>query len=374
MKENKREQELLVKGLGVFELRGLAREMGIPSPTTKKRDDLINLILEKAREGVSYERTEKRKGRPFKKLNSIDEIVNTMIESQTKQEKITFESLISFAQDFPMEEEICKDCKMDVYEGILRQDKDIFAFYSNGTFVFIDKAIEGFDKLRRGDKVKVEAETTVNKNKVAVKILEINGVGLTKYQASKVENGEEIISNETLPFGENVVYVGRRNACSYDQSFIEENELSEILAYAQKNDIEIILLGVNTSYEDQLLLKQYDYINNFTTEYGSNAEKNFNKIIDAIFYSQNLIERGKKSLFIIIDIMEVLYQIDKTYGVNYYKMEHCDQAIVIMQKIMSLGKAYSDGRSSTVLLGYNNCDKENPFLVNEILKICKKIK
>ena len=42
MKKDQREgKELLVRQLGVFELRGLARELGITSPTTKKRDELI---------------------------------------------------------------------------------------------------------------------------------------------------------------------------------------------------------------------------------------------------------------------------------------------------------------------------------------------
>ena len=36
--------ELEVKKLGIFELRGLAREVGVSSPTTKKREELIDLI------------------------------------------------------------------------------------------------------------------------------------------------------------------------------------------------------------------------------------------------------------------------------------------------------------------------------------------
>ena len=91
-KDQREEKELLIKQLGVFELRGLARELGIISPTTKKRDELIELILNKFDEGNIIDSNGKRKGRPYKKLSSLDDIMNSMIVNECSKtiEKINY--------------------------------------------------------------------------------------------------------------------------------------------------------------------------------------------------------------------------------------------------------------------------------------------
>ena len=37
-------KDVLVRKLGIYELRGLARELGISSPTTKRRSELVDQI------------------------------------------------------------------------------------------------------------------------------------------------------------------------------------------------------------------------------------------------------------------------------------------------------------------------------------------
>lgn len=41
---NEKRKESMIRGLGVFELRAVARQLGVPSPTTKKkgRPDCFN--------------------------------------------------------------------------------------------------------------------------------------------------------------------------------------------------------------------------------------------------------------------------------------------------------------------------------------------
>ena len=115
------EQELKVKELGVFELRGLAREVGIKSPTTKKRDELITLILEKFKSGITLEQEGKRKGRPFKKLTSIDELVNSISSEQKfRRSDLSYDSIMTFAQDEPIFSIPREEDKVVQYEGIIK--------------------------------------------------------------------------------------------------------------------------------------------------------------------------------------------------------------------------------------------------------------
>ena len=60
--------ELEVKRLGIFELRALAREVGVQSPTTKKREELIVNILERINNGQLDDVVVTKKGRPYKRL------------------------------------------------------------------------------------------------------------------------------------------------------------------------------------------------------------------------------------------------------------------------------------------------------------------
>ena len=97
--------ELEVKRLGIFELRALAREVGVQSPTTKKREELIVNILERINNGQLDDVVVTKKGRPYKKLAMIDNILNNMtlqdnFASQSKS--LTYEDILSFAQIIPV--------------------------------------------------------------------------------------------------------------------------------------------------------------------------------------------------------------------------------------------------------------------------------
>ena len=104
LNQNKR-IELEVKKLGIFELRGLAREVGVPSPTTKKRDELIDGILERIYRGELDDVVVTKKGRPYKKLAVVDNILSnmTMQENFASQAKpVSYDEILAFAQVMPV--------------------------------------------------------------------------------------------------------------------------------------------------------------------------------------------------------------------------------------------------------------------------------
>ena len=94
---DEQQREVLVQRLGVFELRALAREIGIPSPTTKKRDELVAMIMQSFEKGVSQEAKVQKRGRPYKKLNSLDEIIGSVIDDNKSE--MNYESVIALAQE-----------------------------------------------------------------------------------------------------------------------------------------------------------------------------------------------------------------------------------------------------------------------------------
>ena len=90
----------IVRSLGIYELRGLARVLGIKSPTTKVREQLIENILVTLVKGKPTEPQMSRKGRPYKKLAHLDNIVS-MIANQPTTE-VSFETVSEFNQEMPV--------------------------------------------------------------------------------------------------------------------------------------------------------------------------------------------------------------------------------------------------------------------------------
>ena len=104
--ENK-DQELsdFLKSMGIYELRELARQVGVESPTTKKRAELCEQILKINAGELSPNKINLSKGRPPK---SVSRVANTpvapfpseLLELRKKNisQDIYFSQIVTFAQ------------------------------------------------------------------------------------------------------------------------------------------------------------------------------------------------------------------------------------------------------------------------------------
>ena len=363
-------QELKVKELGIFELRGLAREIGIPSPTTRKREELISLILEKFKSGIALDTQGKRKGRPFKKLASIDDIVNSMTtDKPSKDQVLTFENIMTFAQEMPTFLTEQNEEESVELEAIVRKDKDRFKANDGERWIFFKEDDENYKKLRQGDKVLVEATSMGQSNQYnANQILKINDVYAKDYIPKEYHSSKIVLSKEKLEIANITLAVGKRNAVMLKQDLYENDNFEKMVEFCQNNKIKMVVLGVNTSFEDQLLFENLDF-ENFTTKYGTDDSVNFNMIINAITHVDNLISNGENVLFCVLDIMEIIRLADRCFVYKEEKAQHAKNTMTILYKIMELGVAYQDGHNSTLLIGYNELDKDDASLKSEVLRI-----
>ena len=174
---NEKQKETMIRELGVFELRAFARQLGVSSPTTKKREELIALILEASKNGKYIDENLPKRGRPFKRLNILDTITNKITPDASK-DKMDFLSVVKFAQEtMPDIEEI--DDEVYVFEGIVRKLDDSARLYDTKTneLVYICNDINGYADIEPGDKVKLEAKKLVGQEQfVALRFLEINDI------------------------------------------------------------------------------------------------------------------------------------------------------------------------------------------------------
>ena len=368
-------KEMFVKKLGIFELRALARELGVVSPTTKRRNELVSLILEKLQLGQGGQNGNSKKGRPFKKLASIDEILGYMADpSQEKEETMsfpTFEELICFAQEKP--NTIFINDKKETLCGVVRNSNSTLYFIDleKGSKVFLNDEICERYNIDRGDFLVCNCVGINTSNQFLVKeVLEINFVSVKDRRVDNVDLGRPVISQDRLAFGDNFLAVGRRNLVYYDKDIYQDDRFLRFATQCNKDGIRVVVIGSNISFENDILFKDIKGLVRFTSVYGESAKSAFDKVVDAITLVEKQISLGQKVVVFIFDIIEVIRSLDKYFAGSDICEDCYAQTLVILQKLLSLGVAYSSHASVTLLIACRELDREDSLLKSEIVKVC----
>ena len=138
----------LIESLGIYELRALARVFGDNAPTTLKRNDHINIVMQKIISGEELQPIPLRQGRPYKELSNIEGILNKLsnltgkdytTKSLQLRTDTPHQKVVVFRQ---LQQEIV-DKKMFPLEvrGVLRKKDDsndlYFISQDNGKYVLV---------------------------------------------------------------------------------------------------------------------------------------------------------------------------------------------------------------------------------------------
>ena len=258
--------------------------------------------------------------------------------------------------------------------GYVRKNKETLCFIdiSSDNWVFIPTTVQNADKLCQGDKVRVVAREKIGTNQfIATKVIQINDADATLFARERLADESEIISTETYLFGSKKIKKGRRNSFCLNEDLYENDDVLNLQKECKEKETIFVVLGVNTSFENQIYFSNLSNIENFTTKYGTSEDVNFNKIIDAINFVSQSTRSGKSVLLVINDVMEI----ERTI-LNYAKTKaNGDEGIlrVVMTELLSQAKAFKNGVSTSIVLGYREIDKSSQYLQNEILRICKEI-
>ena len=316
-----------------------------------------------------------KKGRPFKKLASIDEILGYMADpSQEKEETMsfpTFEELICFAQEKP--NTIFINDKKETLCGVVRNSNSTLYFIDleKGSKVFLNDEICERYNIDRGDFLVCNCVGINTSNQFLVKeVLEINFVSVKDRKVDNVDLGRPVISQDRLAFGDNFLAVGRRNLVYYDKDIYQDDRFLRFATQCNKDGIRVVVIGSNISFENDILFKDIKGLVRFTSVYGESAKSAFDKVVDAITLVEKQISLGQKVVVFICDIIEVIRSLDKYFAGSDICEDCYAQTLVILQKLLSLGVAYSSHASVTLLIACRELDREDSLLKSEIVKVC----
>lgn len=358
----------IVRSLGIYELRGLARVLGIKSPTTKVREQLIENILVTLVKGKPTEPQMSRKGRPYKKLAHLDNIVS-MIANQPTTE-VSFETVSEFNQEMPVFS--YKGEEVADVSGVLRlgQLSSYFIDLKNGHHVFVSQDLVKTKHLETGDFIQGTAFKINDNNQYFVKeMFYVNDEAFKDYVYLKEQKIDQVLPSEFMHWDKFKILKGGRNIFVSDEPLYIDNSLKNILSCLESENAVKIFLGLDLCFEDETFVSSKKIIK-FSTQYISSADDGFNRVLDIINMITRLANQGKNIILFIYDVGLVLSAIDQKFSSTE---KNSLQSRILLKKLISLAEAKRDGSSTTLLATIRKDDAENQVLKNDLIRISVKI-
>ncbi|MGD9901685.1 MAG: hypothetical protein AB7S44_04045 [Spirochaetales bacterium] len=194
--------------LGIFELRNLAREIGVHSPTLYKKQEIINKILSIVSGSEEPYVARTKQGRPPKTISGVNNILDIFIPKNLEQEKgegvFNNNDFVNLSNLVAMEN---NNLHYDVaepnlaVEGILKLFAEGYGFcYAKGFQTpvreqnyFISNAFIQKYNLKTGDILKGQVKTiSEDKPMIMYKIESINSIDAEKFNTTRKEFGDAL--------------------------------------------------------------------------------------------------------------------------------------------------------------------------------------
>ena len=340
----------MIESLGIYELRTLARKVGVQSPTTKKREELIALIKSQISSGESFEQKNK-KGRPPKNLSSTDEFFDKIVSENEKKE---FCSELVF-RDSSDDKVIVSDAS-----GTIEFEDDKFYIKNTAAsrlfeFVELSKDFVKNNNLCVGDYIEAQSFGYENNSwGCAKKIYSINyDIKNKNLDINNIDIDKNLTIIKDIKQGERVLVCSPSNIRSTFESYLPY--LKQI-----ENNYKILIIANNVTPEEYIALTRSNSYIKFVTRFDDKTKKQENNIIKATNHIKQLLKYGENVFVIVYNIDDIISNINLLY-MGYDKPSV--ESIEIIKKLLSLGKNIVGEASATICATYNknNEDLLKPF-------------
>lgn len=375
----------MLNDLGVYELRELARSIGVLSPTTKKREHLCKEIFEISSGAVKVQSKASSKGRPPKSITKISNIVSEYIPEEILRLQKTvckpeFTSIVKLAQN-PSRNDVVTGKYKEIYGFVNSVQGHYYLknlgnneLFSGLNFYIPENFVEQFS-LRNGDKIVAKGRMSETYYCGLVEeVVKINGVCASNWKLPR-NNLDltclSIPSVKTQIFGKEIKKGGRTIS-----SF--QNMDEAILAVAQeveklKNSNEkLVFLGIEVSPEIMFYGQVNRQLEMFATTYSNTLDESFDAILNAVNHCNTLLKDGFDVRLFVFDVVGILTRLDQYFASeNKDYMGHNVSAVQLVKKLVGAGKSFSTNVSITSHSIVFDADKNCEIVEKEFSKIAK---
>lgn len=366
--------EIAMRNASIFELRNVARDVGVRSPTIYKKEELITKIMKIMKGEVKPELPKTRQGRPPKAGNKIyvnadNSFAFNGFEEKKCEEKYDVKGFLDGKQLTLADDGVMfGKFKTEYFEGsgFLKMDKNGYGFLFKKGYVAEPKdAIHVpniFIKncnLREGDFVECTCRKMDTQN---VKLL------------TNVENEKEFKDRKSFNDLKNIE---TKNEVSFDAPLnikTKEGARNVILVNNFKNNKKLLSSFENLSKEYSIFHLSLDALpedlpfkfDTFYTFAGDSEKKNIFTIELFIERVKRMVEDGKRVIIFVNELMKI---------VKYQNYHNCNSMFDVKNKsfelclqIMRLASCYENGGSVTIfsLLKKNEMNECYNCLLGEL--------
>lgn len=364
-----------IEKLGIYELRSLARSMGVQSPTSKKREELISAI--KDIQSGTLKPQFNNFGRPVKKLSNQNELLSHLIingdkelEDKIKKEENDDSEYIVFQQNFDSDDNPL-NYNLITFKGIVRKTEKGSYYVLNNlkigtkTYVLIDDAQVKKFNLIVGDLL--EGSAYMHSSKAYAKLNNIQYINGEVKENNIYDLDCELIIpekylDETLKQGRcKIDFVdGVDGSINYIEKKSKE--------YGQKG-FKSIVLGLEISIETKLKLDRIENITEIVSLIEDEASFSYDKILDAINHANSMFYHNKNVVLFVLDAMSLYRVLDAVYKSN--SIFHDEQVKYLIRKLLGSAKSSKTSSISNIVLFYDYQKNQYVNEYNDLLTIIK---
>lgn len=330
--EGKTQIESNLQDLGIYQLRNLARQVGVAVPTTLKRAELIQKItaIVNGEEAPIINRS--KRGRPTKYPDDLKLLTSLDVGSSDYVKKevfhpIPYPALASF-ESVKLKE--LENGEKMVRSGYISVEKEGHAVFFNVPQeqvapIYIKREFIVKYGLRDGDAIEAEIIKAPNVEPLVSGILKVNGKEnrIEKSNFYDFVNSERFDSDKTFLWENDSLgkfyskfipaYLGDRIMVKTVQEEYPYMESYEFIKQASQNEYisDIVVLGVNCAEELIHLLRKTEKVTCITSRFGDDVE--YQKLIVSLAFKRalNLAGiKGKNVLYVAIGLQDILALFD----------------------------------------------------------------
>ncbi len=370
----------LIQGLGIYELRAIARVFGDNSPTTSKRDDHIKFIMDKIISGEDLQPIPLRQGRPYKELSNIEGILEEL--SSIIGKDYTLKSLsnkqndniktIGFRQ---VELDVVKKKLFPIRVKGVVLNKSTNEYYivneDNSLPILIEK--KAFPLLEQFDFVEGTAVVMNDNNEYIMDNIEtINFVNITSYSPHVVSQ-ERAVPSKKINMDDKEVTLGLRYVLNQSKFSDNITKMQKYINALQNNNVICVALVANTIYDEYINLCNIGFDNIFVLRFDDKPSDYFKKINIFLSNIKRLQEVGTNIAIFVQDIVTISHVLD-AYNKNSENtyFNHTEETANLIKEIVMLAKCTNEN-STTLFITNDELDNNDLLYLTFVNKVSNKL-
>lgn len=360
--------------LGIHELRTLARSVGVKSPTSKKRQVLLDEIRS-IRAGETKPHFNTRFGRPIKNHTNQDALlaklfigVDDELNDKLEFDKGCEQNVLKFQQNIK-EMQLPNDFEVTNVKGVLRRTKENVYYFLNYNkiskklYTIINFADIQKYNLIEGDMVEGFAYVNLSTNfSKLTSLTQING---NSPENNNYDDDQEyilpskVIDENGLMLGQSTIW-GVNNKDSAI-AFIEQKTNSLNI-----DNVKYVVLALDISIETKLKLDRIPNLIQIAATNEDRASFQNEILLDAYNYVNSLYCHGYNVVLFVLNTLQMYDILDTAYNC---KGKRSEEVTLLVSKALSQCKASQNASITVYGLYYNNQIDAYKQELNELQKV-----